>query len=315
MTKKIDWSTKVVCLGPCGRELRKIGSPDDGRIQHYGQQKCVKCRGFEIRRAKGIPEQVRVWFNDTHQECRRCLRIRPLEKFGPKPAALSGRQSVCNSCFNLKYQYGLTFTDYLEIYNRQDSGCGICKEKHTINDDTDLTLHVDHNHITGRVRGLLCLPCNSSLGMFKESEELITSAVRYLSKDRVVLPSYEIEPVAPKFGMKFCEYCLEYRENSKFSNGSLKCRRCRHIYSRYGIFFYQREYLRLLQNNSCAICLDESKKLHIDHDHGCCESGSKGCGKCVRGLLCSKCNHGIGHAKESEEIFDEMVSYIRKYTI
>lgn len=59
------------------------------------------------------------------------------------------------------------------------------------------------------------------------------------------------------------------------------------------------EYMRLYedQRGSCAICgVHESKlakRLHVDHDHSCCPD-RKACGKCVRGLLCAKCNTSIG---------------------
>lgn len=72
--------------------------------------------------------------------------------------------------------------------------------------------------------------------------------------------------------------------------------------------------LREEQLGLCAICLDplgEGKEVHVDHDHTCC-SGQKTCGKCVRGLLCSFCNRGIGQLREDPDILQRAVLYLEQ---
>jgi hypothetical protein len=68
------------------------------------------------------------------------------------------------------------------------------------------------------------------------------------------------------------------------------------------------------QNDCCAICgihKDKLKKrLNIDHDHNCCP-GEGSCGKCIRGLLCSVCNSAIGLLKDSEEIVETALNYLK----
>lgn len=74
--------------------------------------------------------------------------------------------------------YGLTSDQYLDMYEAQAGCCRICGE----GGETfgGRRLHVDHNHETGAVRGLLCGLCNSALGKFKDSPELLRRAASYL---------------------------------------------------------------------------------------------------------------------------------------
>ena len=73
------------------------------------------------------------------------------------------------------------------------------------------------------------------------------------------------------------------------------------------------------QDGKCAICgkpersLGSGRKtkevLAVDHDHQCC-SGDRSCGKCVRGLLCSHCNHLLGSAFDNVEILAAAIDYL-----
>lgn len=71
------------------------------------------------------------------------------------------------------------------------------------------------------------------------------------------------------------------------------------------------------QNNACAICSEPFEgKFAIDHDHSCCPGKNlrkgKTCGKCVRGLLCRGCNHGLGNFRDRPDILLEAVAYLEK---
>lgn len=73
-------------------------------------------------------------------------------------------------------QYGLTVGQYEELAQRQGGVCAICKKP----DAQGTQLAVDHCHDTGAVRGLLCLRCNSGIGLFYDDLALVRSAMRYL---------------------------------------------------------------------------------------------------------------------------------------
>ena len=78
----------------------------------------------------------------------------------------------------LKSLYGITLEQYNQMFVNQNGVCCICKQG--TNDGSHL--RVDHNHITGKVRGLLCSTCNTAIGMMKDDASLFLEAIKYLTK-------------------------------------------------------------------------------------------------------------------------------------
>lgn len=80
---------------------------------------------------------------------------------------------------------------------------------------------------------------------------------------------------------------------------------------KYGVTLEQ--LVALYANGSCQIC-GSSERLHIDHDHDCCpslhESKGRGCGKCIRGLLCQGCNMALGSAKDNPQTLRALADYL-----
>ena len=79
---------------------------------------------------------------------------------------------------NLKHRYGINLVDYNQMLSEQDGKCKICKTEAK-------RLVVDHCHTTKRVRGLLCSPCNTGIGMLKESENILRRAINYINEHNV----------------------------------------------------------------------------------------------------------------------------------
>jgi hypothetical protein len=76
----------------------------------------------------------------------------------------------------LKHAYGITLGQFNFILESQKGSCAICPRLHT----NDRPLFVDHDHKTGKVRGLLCTGCNTAIGMLKDNPEYCLKASRYL---------------------------------------------------------------------------------------------------------------------------------------
>ncbi|MBP5870856.1 hypothetical protein F3K34_13455 [Streptomyces sp. LBUM 1486] len=75
----------------------------------------------------------------------------------------------------------MTAWDYEQLLKRQNSRCAICgtnKPGHT----PDRLFDIDHDHVTGKVRGLLCQHCNMGLGQFMDDLDRLRKAIKYLEE-------------------------------------------------------------------------------------------------------------------------------------
>ncbi len=94
--------------------------------------------------------------------------------------------SCSKRCSELAYRlrkwYGLTIKEYTDLLDEQDHRCKICGNRAEPEGISfaNRSLNVDHCHDTGKVRGLICSNCNTGLGKFKDSPELIEKAFAYL---------------------------------------------------------------------------------------------------------------------------------------
>lgn len=78
----------------------------------------------------------------------------------------------------LKYQYGITLIEYNEIFKAQEGKCAICQRHQN---KLTRSLSVDHNHKTNKVRGLLCVTCNTDVSVV---ENRLEEMMKYLNKYR-----------------------------------------------------------------------------------------------------------------------------------
>lgn len=79
-----------------------------------------------------------------------------------------------NPDYSIK-RIGVTLTRFIALAVNQEGKCAIC--------ETETQLCVDHNHTSGKVRGLICRKCNAGLGLFKDSTVNLTRAVAYIREE------------------------------------------------------------------------------------------------------------------------------------
>lgn len=80
----------------------------------------------------------------------------------------------------LQAAFGINIEEYNALLASQNGGCAICGKSPEHNKKR---LAVDHCHSSNKVRGLLCSPCNQAIGLFRDSAELLQSAILYLNQE------------------------------------------------------------------------------------------------------------------------------------
>lgn len=107
------------------------------------------------------------------KECSECGVPAPTQKFQSNQA----KCAPCRSAADKRRRYGLTRKQYSVLMRVKK--CQICRAPED--------LHIDHDHGTGKVRGLLCRECNLGLGKFKDDPNLLRAAVRYFASHHLNL--------------------------------------------------------------------------------------------------------------------------------
>jgi hypothetical protein len=156
---------------------------------------CARARHLASRRARFGPPKTRNGQGPSdvppgHKWCPECDEIKPVADFPRNRAQRNGLGTYCKQCHNrivdenraklhgetrnyhLKHRYGITSDDFERMFTEQDGRCAICREAPAE--------HVDHDHATKRVRGLLCFNCNGAPGQFRDRRDLMLAAVAYL---------------------------------------------------------------------------------------------------------------------------------------
>ena len=131
---------------------------------------CKACNLQEKRQRyladpAAVKARVKRWQQENPQRLNAYRRARRLEP------EVKRRERAGH----LKRKFGMTLEQYDAMLEVQNGVCAICKRPPR----DDISLHVDHDHSTGAVRGLLCFPCNNALADFREDGQLLLEAVGY----------------------------------------------------------------------------------------------------------------------------------------
>jgi len=146
-----------------------------------GRKKCSICKMI-VKEDKFAKGQTRC--NDCANKLQKSYRKRHAKKY--KEYELKRKDNpnrmLSNLKFNLKRSVGITPKDRVALMDKQKGCCDICGSSLINPKFHQMDLNVDHNHTTGKTRGLLCGKCNTALGSFRDSKENLSKAIEYLAK-------------------------------------------------------------------------------------------------------------------------------------
>lgn len=145
----------------CSNRCKRMVNPPPSRATAERPRACATC-GVAIQPAK--TGGIRVYCSHKCQPGRTADRVRRSK---------------------LRSIYGLERSDYDAMLHAQSGACAICRQVPPTDGPPSTTvLHVDHDHATGAVRGLLCGRCNKALGLFDDSPLTLAVAIDYLTANK-----------------------------------------------------------------------------------------------------------------------------------
>ncbi|MEV5572026.1 endonuclease VII domain-containing protein [Spirillospora sp. NPDC052269] len=276
---------------------------------------CFALRNAGSHRKKAAAEgrevkefQRRRIVPDGMKYCPRCERTKPVEDFARNRARSTGIAQYCKPCYNriikenrernhgsgrnylLKLRYGITESEADRLLAAQGGICVICLGQPAS--------HVDHDHDTGQVRGMLCFKCNNGIGQFEDEVRRLEEAADYLEGRSSHSRSLWLE-----FGstaiLGQSRRHLEMRRGVKRADHTGSARHYK-LRLKYGITEAEADALVELQRGLCAICSDREPE-HIDHCHD---------SEAVRGALCVGCNSGMGLLGDDPGVIRRAAAYL-----
>lgn len=157
-----------------------------------------------MARWKRTKEQVQQDIKDQSKVCCVCEERKDFTEFYNAKNKSDSKGYRCKSCDDkakkrwannneersrylarnrrLKFCYGIDIPEYNRILEGQDGRCAICgklEEDNVVHKSVKF-LSVDHDHTTGKIRGLLCNQCNRGIGMLGDTVDSLRNAIRYL---------------------------------------------------------------------------------------------------------------------------------------
>jgi hypothetical protein len=131
--------------------------------------------------------EMKMYAELKQKKCKFCNLEKNIEEF----STFNKKEKVytrpfcfdCKSKANFEYDlwknYRIRLSDYERLYEAQEGNCACCGQHE---EKFKRKLHVDHDHESGKIRGLLCTQCNPGIGYFQDSIERLQKAINYLKK-------------------------------------------------------------------------------------------------------------------------------------
>lgn len=162
-------SSCSVCFRAAERKRKRsirITASKNVLVGEFSSRRCRVCGVGKQARSFRINPDRRGFYEPTCDACE--------EKYATEIAEM-GDARVKEKAASLKNQSGATLATYFDLVREQSGRCGICDRERTNRD-----LCVDHDHVSGVVRGLLCDLCNTAIGKMQDDPSLLRKAALYI---------------------------------------------------------------------------------------------------------------------------------------
>ena len=265
------------------------------KCKKYGRQKkCIECekkyKQDHIEHIKKIQKNLTIKNKEKKRDYDKIYRIKNKIKIHAQIRNL-----------RLKSNYNISYDQKLQLLNSQNNTCKICN------------CVLD---ITNQIRGIICRHCNTSIGQFKDNVEIIQNAIIYLNQTKnnkisdLQFTDTNMYDFNLATGYKKCSACFKIKTCNAFNINHSRCKRCYNLWRCHKITELHYDYLLEQQDRKCACCkisyidaeVNHKSILNVDHNHQTMK---------IRGLLCSRCNTGIGLAKDNIIILYSMIEYLK----
>ena len=162
----------------CGEEkpLSEFGFHNREKGQHRNM--CKLCHAEWTRKYNKTPRGKEVREDWQEKNVEKIAAYKELYRNDPVKRKAS---KAYHRKRRLMQEFGITPKEYDGLLKDQGGKCAICGAIDS--DSTGRRLAVDHDHVTGKVRGLLCHNCNVGIGNFKDDPNLLRKAIKYLEAD------------------------------------------------------------------------------------------------------------------------------------
>jgi hypothetical protein len=157
------------------RRLRQGRSPEENREYMSSYYAKNKERLDSQQRARRQDPEARARRNELRR-----ARYAADPEYRQRCRASAVENPTAKREAKLRRKYGIGSAEFDQLLSEQNGGCAICHAE--VADSRAHQLHVDHCHTTGRVRGILCGPCNRGIGMFRDDPALLIKAAEYLTE-------------------------------------------------------------------------------------------------------------------------------------
>lgn len=143
---------------------------------------CIECGVEFIKGVNTIPNRM-IYIQGRCKDCwNKYYNERNKKVYDP----------IKNREKQLRRNFGMSLEDYAELFDAQSGLCAVCLMP------SEKTLHIDHNHLTGEIRALLCQRCNHVIGLLEEDPDIVLKMYEYLRKTTWEMGMDKLRPIGKK---------------------------------------------------------------------------------------------------------------------